>query len=260
MKKIFCFDMDMTLLDHHTFEIPESAMTSLNQLREAGHIIVVASGRDMENTFSKHLAERVDPDAIVHTNGLKVTVKDEKIYESFMDPELVKALLDYGENHNICIGYNLGNIAYYVHHETVIQREIHDFGKCEREFGDPRELTKVKLHALAMFGTTENAKELEREFPMFKLPMFSGNVGADIIDKNVSKAVGIEALLKYYGMQWDDVVAFGDSMNDIEMVSKAGLGIAMGNAVEELKQKADFVTKAVDQDGIRYGLQHYGFL
>lgn len=61
-------------------------------------------------------------------------------------------------------------------------------------------------------------------------------------------------------MGWEDVVAFGDSMNDMEMIEYAGLGIAMGNAIEPLKRVADFVTDPIDQDGVWHGLIHAGIL
>lgn len=260
MKKLICFDMDMTLLDHATYRIPESAMRALDQLRAFGHIIVLASGRDMENEFSLPLANLVHPDAIVHANGLKVTIGDKKIYEHFMEKSLVKELLDFAELHHICIGYNLGDIGYFVNKERVIEREIQVFGSCDRKFGDPEKLLDASLHALAMFGSTEQVEILEKAFPMLKFPMFSGNVGADIVDKGTSKAVGIQALLKHYHLKWDDVIAFGDSMNDMEMIQAAGCGIAMGNAIEPLKQAADLVTRAVDQDGIWYGLHKLGLV
>lgn len=260
MKKLVCFDMDMTLLDHATYRIPESAMKALERLRAGGHIIVLASGRDMENEFSLPLANLVHPDAIVHANGLKVTIGENKIYEHFMEKSLVKQLLDYAELHHICIGYNLGDIGYFVNKERVIEREMQVFGSCDRQFGDPVELLDAPLHALAMFGTAEQVQELEKDFPMLKFPMFSGNVGADIVDKNTSKAVGIQALLTHYQLDWEDVIAFGDSMNDMEMIQAAGCGIAMGNAIEPLKQAADFVTRAVDEDGIWYGLEKLGMV
>lgn len=260
MKKLVCFDMDMTLLDHATYRIPESAMKALDRLRADGHIIVLASGRDMENEFSLPLANLVHPDAIVHANGLKVTIGDKKIYEHFMEKCLVKELLDYAELHHICVGYNLGDVGYFVNKERVIEREIQVFGSCDRKFGDPAKLLDAHLHALAMFGTTEQVQELEMAFPMLKFPMFSGNVGADIVDKNTSKAVGIQALLTHYNLEWKDVIAFGDSMNDMEMIEAAGCGVAMGNAIEPLKQAADFVTRAVDEDGIWYGLQKLGLV
>ena len=70
MRSIVSFDMDMTLLDHETFEIPDSAMKALEMLRER-YVVVLATGRDMDSHYSRNLRELVKPEAIVHTNGTK---------------------------------------------------------------------------------------------------------------------------------------------------------------------------------------------
>ena len=74
--------------------------------------------------------------------------------------------------------------------------------------------------------------------------------GADIIERGNSKAEGLKRLCDYYGINLADTVAFGDSYNDIEIISEAGIGVAMGNAIEELKNAADFITDEVGKDGV----------
>lgn len=260
MKKLICFDMDMTLLDHKTFEIPASAMEALEGLRERGCIIAIASGRDMDNEFSRPLAELVHPDAIVHSNGQKVTVGDRILRQKFMEPGLIRELMDFAGPRGICIGFNIGDKGCYLHREKVIKRERELFGSCDREFIDPSHLLESPLYALALFGTPQEAARIEEAFPMLKLPLFAAKEGADIIYREASKAAGIQVLLDYYGLSREDVIAFGDSMNDLEMIQFAGVGVAMGNAIPELKEAADFVTKPIDQDGVLYGLQHLGVL
>ena len=101
---------------------------------------------------------------------------------------------------------------------------------------------------------------LRKAFPEIKTPLFADRRGADVITKEVSKANGIQALLDYYQKDWSDIVAFGDSMNDYEMLQKAGNGIAMGNAVDNLKEVADYVTKSIEEDGVSDALHHFGYL
>lgn len=72
----------------------------------------------------------------------------------------------------------------------------------------------------------------------------------DIIPATGSKEAGIRALIRHYGIAQDETMAFGDGGNDIEMLSYAGIGVAMGNASDEVKAAADFVTASVDEDGI----------
>jgi len=93
----------------------------------------------------------------------------------------------------------------------------------------------LPVRTLVYIGGPDRAKELEEHFPEFKFPMFSGKMGADVVEKEASKAKGLLRICQHYGISMERTVAFGDSMNDYEVVQEAGIGIAMGNAVEELR-------------------------
>ena len=67
-------------------------------------------------------------------------------------------------------------------------------------------------------------------------------------------------ILEYFGISRDECMAFGDGGNDIPMLEYAGVGVAMGNAKEDVQAKADFITKSVDDDGVAYALRHYGLI
>jgi Cof subfamily protein (haloacid dehalogenase superfamily) len=82
----------------------------------------------------------------------------------------------------------------------------------------------------------------------------------DVLPKGCSKAKGIEQFLERAGFKKENTFAFGDGKNDLQMLSYVGTGVAMGNAVSELKQCADIVTSSCDEDGIMKGLQEAGLL
>ncbi len=67
-------------------------------------------------------------------------------------------------------------------------------------------------------------------------------------------------MIERYGIRQDEIMAFGDGENDIDMIEFAGIGVAMGNADEEVKQRADYVTDNVNRDGVRKALEHFGML
>lgn len=81
----------------------------------------------------------------------------------------------------------------------------------------------------------------------------------EITPKDINKGKSVEVILKNLNIPLHEAAAFGDSLNDISMLEKAGIGIAMGNAVEELKQIADFITISNDENGIAYALREYLF-
>lgn len=82
----------------------------------------------------------------------------------------------------------------------------------------------------------------------------------DVTSKKAGKAEGIRRMMEKYGIRQDEIMAFGDGENDIDMIEFAGIGVAMGNADERVKHCADYVTDDVDSDGIRKALEHFGML
>ena len=82
----------------------------------------------------------------------------------------------------------------------------------------------------------------------------------DVIAGGVDKSVGIDKVLAYEGLSLDEAMAFGDGGNDVTMLSHVPYGIAMGNACDELKRVAAYVTDSVDEDGVEKALRHFGLI
>lgn len=90
---------------------------------------------------------------------------------------------------------------------------------------------------------------LEQMLPHCRMPRWCDSF-TDVIHRDNSKAVGLDRICRHFGIRQEETVAFGDGANDIEMLEWSGIGVAMGNAAEEVKQHADLVTTSVDEEGI----------
>lgn len=260
MKKIFCFDIDHTLLDYRSFTIPEEAIEAIKELKQQGHIITLASGRNLEHGDSNIYVDMVEPHAGIHCNGQKVTVGNKILFERRFNPRLLKDILEYSKQNNICIGIGVDGEEYYTFPDQLYKREMEVFGHCDKTFQDVFGLIDKHVYSLAVFGDETTFLELTEAFPELTIIPFSGGGGADVMDCGITKADGIKYLLEYYKLTWEDVIAFGDNSNDITMIENAGVGIAMGNATEVLKQKADFITKATWENGIVYALTQLKYI
>lgn len=256
MRPIVSFDVDNTLLDHSDWRIPDSAIRALEELRKT-HYIVLASGRDMDNRYSRDIRDLIKPDGIIHMNGTKITVGDRLIYEHRFDRELLCRILTFTENMGYSVGVSVDDVDYYMHPECVEQMDIRRWGRSDRTFLDPWKLMELNVRTLAYIGTEDGALDIEAHFPEVKLLMFAGRQGADLVEKEASKAKGLIRLCEWFGTDIRDTVAFGDSMNDLEILREAGLGIAMGNSIEELKAAADYVTDDISRDGIWNACRHF---
>ena len=119
---------------------------------------------------------------------------------------------------------------------------------------NPKDISFVLNKPLFSFyleDTTENCLDIQQTFPEFDVHlMSSGFGGADIVPKGINKASGVSFLLKHLNKDISDVVAIGDSMNDYELIKQAGLGIAVGNARDEVKAIADYVAPDIADHGI----------
>ncbi len=248
-KRLVSFDLDMTLLDHRNWEIPETAMEAVERLR-AHSIIAVASGRNMDAPYSVAYRELLRPDAIIHTNGTRVVAEGRTIYEHQMDKERLRRLLAFAIEQGLAVGLSDDEGDFYTEPGMVEEIDRKRWGKTQRQFKDPWMLMEMPVKTLTYVGRPEGAALLEAQFPEFKFPLFAGRMGADIVEREASKAEGLKRLCDFYGMDLSQTVAFGDSMNDIEIIQEAGIGVAMGNAVEELKAAADFVTDEIGRDGV----------
>ena len=87
-----------------------------------------------------------------------------------------------------------------------------------------------------------------------------GDTMLELVMNGCSKAIGIEKIMEHLGVSRDETLAIGDSTNDLPMFAMAGHTVCMGNGMEQLKQKAEFVTDSVLEDGIEKALRHYGLL
>ena len=113
---------------------------------------------------------------------------------------------------------------------------------------------------MAYIGDEAGAKTMEEEFPEIHVHMFADKKGADVVERKASKAMGLVRLCDYYKIPLTETIAFGDSMNDYDIIKLAGRGIAMGNAMDELKRAADYITDPIDQEGIKKACLHFGMI
>lgn len=255
-QRIVSFDLDNTLVDHRTWEIPESALQAIKELRESCKI-VIASGRDMDAPFSRGYYNQIKPDAVIHLNGTKITVGKKEIYDHTFPAEVLREIMKYSEEKGYGMGTSVNGKDYYTNPERITANDIRFFGKTDRNFQPVSMMPVKKVRMLHFIGNMEEAKDLEERFPEVRFLIFADKHGADVVERSSSKAAGLRRLCQYYRIPIEDTIAFGDSMNDCEILREAGIGVAMGNATPELKEAADYITDDIDKDGIWKACKHF---
>ncbi len=258
MIKAIFFDIDGTLVSFDTKQIPESTKQSIKQLRDRGVKVFIATGRHFSTITNLGDAEF---DGYITMNGCYcMTDVNNVIFKRSIDPSDINSFIDYlqgvrqfpclfVEEHKLTLNYIDDNSRFLINllQQDFVQVDSLDYYR-DRElfqltaFFDPSEEEEV-------MGVLPNCISM-RWYPTF----------ADVISKGADKGVGIDQFCNYYGFSKEETMAFGDGGNDVEMLCHAGIGIAMGNAMDEVKQVADYITASVDDNGVLKALQHYGLI
>lgn len=272
MKVIF-FDIDGTITDFDGI-MPDSALKGMKLAQKAGNKIVLCSGRSEVQINPEIVA--VGFDAIVSAAGAHVSTKDEIVYDATMTDEKYHFLLDtlYEAVPGICIQTNEHVYVSRKGFDALIENTAKLFGendieKTKEMMGDMvvvDDLYAIKnpqkmFYHLAPWTVDEVNTKLGDYFNVVVLSFKEPNVYCgEITIAGVEKSTGMDALMKYYGLGREDSVCFGDGPNDFDMMKYAGIGICMGNGLEDLKKEADYVTDTVKNDGLYKGLEHFNLI
>ena len=255
-KKLIMFDIDGTLLDHEK-KLPSSAKEAISHLKEAGHEVAISTGR--APYLFEGLRKELEIDSYVSFNGQYVVIHNEVIYTNPIKKEYLAHLSAYAASHHHPLVYMgadrmKASIAYHAEIEEAIAT-LHS--------PHPEEDAAYYQHAdvfQALLFCKDHEESIYRDHIRDLNFIRWHPYSMDVLPLGGSKAKGIEKFLEKKGFAKEDVFAFGDNFNDIEMLQYVGNGIAMGNAPEEVKKYAKYVTKDVDEDGIAYGLEMVGLL
>ncbi|MCW6701158.1 Cof-type HAD-IIB family hydrolase [Anaerococcus sp. NML200537] len=264
MRKLIALDVDGTLLNSDN-KITDRTREVLEKAQDAGHTLVIASGRDpigvamyadMLN-FDKHNG------LICTFNGAKVIDYETKevLIDHSIDLDTAKEILAFAEENSMtyllytdtCIvtnsedTYAIADIAHADHNTYKVVEDLSyniDFSPNKILFSiDPSLIDdKIKLFD----------ERFEGKFSTSKSTTFF----YEVMPKGIDKGKSLIEMAKYLGIDIKDTIAIGDERNDLAMLKAAGVGVVMGNAPDVVKEIADYITKSNDEDGIAYYIEN----
>ncbi|MGL5382351.1 MAG: Cof-type HAD-IIB family hydrolase [Culicoidibacterales bacterium] len=255
MKAIF-FDIDDTLIDKESHTLPQSAIDTIHALSAQGHLIGIATGR--ARYFADWVIEQLPVQACVTINGQYVEYQNKKIYDNPIAPADLEATIAFCETH----GFAYGCIG---EHETKLSSKTGEVASVlkhwfDRYDADPNFYQTTTIYQIWIFiPETHPANGTFPETANVRLVRFH-ELAVDVVPKMGSKANGLAHFLEHVNMKPEDLIVFGDGLNDLEMFDFAGTSVAMGNAHPELKQHATYVTTSVLEDGIAKAVAQLGLL
>ncbi|MCM2535952.1 Cof-type HAD-IIB family hydrolase [Neobacillus pocheonensis] len=256
-KCVIFFDIDGTLLNHDK-ELPLSAKKAIFKLKENGHVVAIATGR--APFMFEDLRKELDINTFVSYNGQYVVLNGKVLYTNpLMIPSLEKLTEAAIHNNHPVVFMDHEDMKANVPEHTYIKESIDTLKISRFPTHDPYYYKGRELYQTLLFCPEGEEKQYEQEFHDFDFVRWHP-VSVDVLPKGGSKAKGIEQIVKKLGFPQEHQYAFGDGLNDIEMLLTVKNSVAMGNAVEKVKEVAKYVTKSVEDDGIFHGLQLVGLL
>ena len=261
MVKAIFFDVDGTLLHHgeNGTTMPSSTRACLHALHNQGIRVFVATGRFPAMTA--FMEDYFHFDGYITLNGqLAVDREGNVLHRRAHDPEDIRtliAMIDKDPAPFPCLIIEEDR-CFYVQDSPVIRDH---FAWAGLPAPGPYDIARLDTHPVLQFLAYILPEEYKRLSPLHHIDITgSGHGIADIIPDKGGKEVGIAAVAAHYGWKQEEIMVFGDGPNDAKMLSWAGIGVAMGNGVDEAKAAADYVTTPVDQDGVKNALLHFGIL
>jgi hypothetical protein len=246
--KVIITDLDNTLLhsaDYSERYITDYTVSVLLKCREAGFKIAFATARSTK--AAARSLKMFAPDIFIGYGGSLTLAGDEVINQFEISAEisnrLIKEALSKPEVYSIYAtaeAVSLTNIP-GLKGEDLYHYQYSDF-KEETDFP----YLKISFEA----ENPEVMERIARNYPMCDMLRYTGEDLYRFADKNAVKWKAVKAVAEYLKVSTENIVAFGDDINDLEMIKNCGIGVAVGNAVDEVKAAADFICDTNDNDGV----------
>lgn len=258
-KGIIFFDIDGTLIDcpKGLFKPTLKTIESFKKLKDNNYKIGIATGRP-KSFIDKSILD-LDFNAIVSSNGAYAEVDKKIIYNNFLDHKKVMDFIEFCRKNSVSFILEGQEISLY---EEVNKNEVENF--FEEFFIPKNNLKKIKefkddinVNKLVVFLENEDKYNLfyKKYSDEFNFMVHPNNLSYDMYINNFSKAVGVKKVYENLDISKENTYAFGDGINDIEMINEVGKGIAMGRENAQLLKCAFMSTKPAIEDGIYIALE-----
>ena len=255
--KIIFFDIDDTLRNSKTGFIPSTIPTAFKQLRDKGILTGIATGRGIFGVVPELKA--LKPDFFVTLNG--AYIEDKKgnvIYSNKIAKDKVEEYITWTKEVGIDYGL-VGSHAAKLSRRTEMISQAIDPIYPNLEV-DPDFYQKEDIYQMWTFEEQGDDLVLPESLASTLRMVRWHEHSSDVVPISGSKAAGVAKVVDQLGLKPENVMVFGDGLNDLELFDYAGISVAMGVSHDKIKEKADYITKTLEEDGIFDALEGFGMV
>ena len=263
--KVAFFDVDGTVVDnnkgphkHSEIElVPKSTIEAIQKLKANGVTPFIATGR--APFMIESLLEGLGIDSYICMNGQYAVTKGEVIFENRFSEELLSRIEAVAKERELPLLWM--PVSQYIlsgDNKQYVTDALVNMNLPEAIIKDEMSVSELPIYQMVVgmkvehdhaFSEIKDVRELRWQ-----------PTAIDLIPTGSSKASTITHILEKLNLKPENAIAFGDGLNDMEMLEVVGIGVAMGNAHEKTKSYADFVSRSVSEDGIEYALKHFNLI
>ena len=258
--KALFFDIDGTLVSFKTHRIPQSAVDALTEAHSRGVKIIIATGRPMP--IITGAVDQISSiiDGYLTVNGARCLYNGETVNFEPIPHEDVENMVRVADERNICTIFVGEHDMYLYRRQPIFDRIfIEGLGVDYMPKEDLQAALREDIIQFTPFYDVEDEAEVMARLPHCISTRWHPEF-TDIISRRADKGKGVEAMARAMQIGLDELIVFGDGGNDVSMFRAVPNSVAMGNAVDSVKQQASYVTTTVDDDGIRNALRHFNVI
>ncbi len=263
MYKALFTDLDGTLFDDEK-NISSKNMRALERIKTDGKMVTLCSGRQID--YVRRINDKIGSnDYVIASNGAIIydCKNKEILFSAFLPEERCKYLIEYGNNHNFLVRVDTPYIRYLNDISRAVSTEI--------ELDDNLDKFLTQNEVIQLTFCSEKKEDLDEIISYIENDCYDIHIAnkffskinnykywaINILNNSASKGNAMMGLCKYLKIDLNDVVAIGDDLNDISMIQAAGMGVAMSNAVEEVRLKSNFVTLNNNESGVAFVIDKF---
>ena len=254
--KILFVDIDWTILDHannHTYD--KESLLALCEAQKRGVKVFYCTARPLYSLSQIGAFDILKPDGVVSANGGVVTIDGKTIYKEYMPLDVFEKACE------VATKYDYNMLCAEVEDCFLLKEKDKYFEQYITVYYEPiprvDDYKGKEVISIILFAPEEMDETFKKELPNGLNYYRYHEAAVELVDRYHQKGTGVKEVLKYYGLNKENAMSFGDDYGDIDMFNECAIGVAMGNGKDEVKNAATYVTKEVWNSGVKEALIKY---
>ena len=253
--KILFVDIDWTILDHHLHDWDYQSLEALKRAQKRGILVYLCTARPYDSIVHTGLLSIFTPNGIICTNGGVVFLGKDLLFANVIPLDIVREIEKISNRHHLVIELATDKNRYFSAPTNCWVKKY--FASYAETIPSIRSYANDNVTSILLFAPEKYDQKLIKEYPDEIRYFRFDTYGVDLCYHQNNKGSAIKRVLEALHISKEEAMSFGDDDGDIPMFEATGLSVAVGNAKEQVKKKATFLSAPISDHGVLFALQYY---